>query len=239
MAESAADDSLSPNVLLRPVLERALLPTVAYAGGPAEVAYFAQVAVVAAVLKVTQPRVVPRWSGTVVEDHISRILVRHGVDIAELADPHAVLNRLARASLHADVLGQLSELRVSNQAAFEKLHVLLSDHEGSARVSGRVIAGARASIFQRLSRFERRVVAAAKSRDAKLTEDIETARGALFPMGKRQERTLNLFPLLARYGTELLDDIRDSAASHVASMLGGSSASFAGSMAGRAANDLR
>src|SRR6185437_8122379 len=58
---------LSPNVLLRPVVERRLLPTVAYAGGAGEIAYFAQVTAVAEALGAALPLVVPRWSATVIE----------------------------------------------------------------------------------------------------------------------------------------------------------------------------
>ena len=66
----------------------------------------------------------------------------------------------------------------------------------------------------RILRFERRVIAAAKRRDTKLADDIATARGALFPLGKRQERALNMIPLLARHGDDLLQKVLDGATAH-------------------------
>jgi hypothetical protein len=74
--------------LLRPVIERAILPTVSYIAGPGEIAYFAQVSAVAAALDLDAPMVVPRWSTTIVEPHVSRILSRLGIEESELAEPH-------------------------------------------------------------------------------------------------------------------------------------------------------
>ena len=59
-----------PNVLLRPVVERAILPTATYIGGPAEIAYFAQIAPIADTLEVARPAIVPRWSCTIIEPHV-------------------------------------------------------------------------------------------------------------------------------------------------------------------------
>src|SRR5688572_17292452 len=63
-AATAEPGSLSPNVLLRPVVERALLPTVAYVAGPGEIAYFAQVSAVSDAIDADAPLAVPRWSAT-------------------------------------------------------------------------------------------------------------------------------------------------------------------------------
>ena len=60
IAERASADRLGPNVLLRPIMERQILPTVSYVGGPGEVAYFAQVSTVAEALGRAQPTISPR-----------------------------------------------------------------------------------------------------------------------------------------------------------------------------------
>ena len=61
-AKHGLSDDLGPNVLLRPVVERAILPTATYIGGPAEIAYFAQIMPIADTLGVARPTIVPRWS---------------------------------------------------------------------------------------------------------------------------------------------------------------------------------
>ena len=78
-AQEALDENvpgtLGPNVLLRPIVERSIIPTAAYVGGGAEVAYFAQTTAVADALGVAAPLVLPRWSGMVIEPRIERIHV--------------------------------------------------------------------------------------------------------------------------------------------------------------------
>ena len=59
-----APENFSANVLLRPVLQDYWLPTLAYIGGPAEVAYFAQVAVVYEKLLGRVTPILPRMSAT-------------------------------------------------------------------------------------------------------------------------------------------------------------------------------
>ena len=118
---------LSSTVLLRPALERALLPTATYVGGPGEVAYFAQVSAVAEALGLAPPLVVARWSTTIVEPRL-KTLSSLNVSAEDLADPHAVDSRLAGSAFtggglhgpsrgHKDVdqLGQANGGLVSNR----------------------------------------------------------------------------------------------------------------------------
>jgi uncharacterized protein YllA (UPF0747 family) len=208
---AAGDEALSPNVLLRPVVERFIFPTVAYAGGPGEIAYFAQTAAVAQALDVDVPLVVPRWSGIVVEEHVRRILERCGLSVGDLAAPHEAWNRLARNGLPEEIMRTIDEMKRAVDTAFEKLRGATT---GSTGIFSRtdMVDGARAGVRHRIARFERRVIAAAKRRDERLAQDIATARGALFPLGKAQERALNVIPFLARHGADFLNDVREAAA---------------------------
>jgi bacillithiol synthase len=65
-----------------------------------------------------------------------------------------------------------------------------------------------------VDRLERRLVAGVKRRESARMRDVGTLRGALFPLGGRQERALNLLPLLARHGLALLADMRAAAQEH-------------------------
>jgi bacillithiol biosynthesis cysteine-adding enzyme BshC len=214
VAESHADEALSPNVLLRPVVERAILPTVAYVAGPAELAYFAQTGAVARALDAALPLALPRWSCTILEPQVEEILARLSLDAEELRDPHAAETRLGRAALPSEISSAIARMR---SGLDEGLAVL--ERHGSELVPPAVIAGGARSIAHRILRMERRLVSAMKRRIADTLQHVATARGSLYPAGKRQERALNLLPFLARHGPQLLERMLDGARAHAHTVL--------------------
>jgi bacillithiol biosynthesis cysteine-adding enzyme BshC len=216
-----SDVELEGNVILRPVAERAILPTIAYVGGPGEVAYFAQATAIAQVLGADVPLVVPRWSGLVIEPHVQRLLARYSLTPEELRDPHEAESRLVRAQMPTAVREALARYATEAQALNDALRAALAGDERSPLVPDAVLDGARHNIAHRIERLERRVVAAAKRREAKTMRDIEIARTSLFPLGKPQERVLNFIPMLARHGDALLAQMRARAAEHAEHILSG------------------
>lgn len=230
VADEATPGTLGPNVLLRPVVERAILPTVAYVAGPGEIAYFAQVGAVAEALGAAIPLAVPRWSCTLLEPHVARLLARRSLEIADLAEPHAAEGRIGREALPPDVTATLAQLRGAVRTGAERLaSVGHQESDGRSRplVPAAAVDGARRSLEVRLDRLERRFVAAAKRTASEAMRDVAAARAALYPEGVRQERALNFLPFLARYGPALLDAMRDAAATHGARLVGDARASAA------------
>lgn len=217
-AKQVVTDDMGPNVLLRPIVERAILPTATYIGGPAEIAYFAQISPIADVLGVPRPAIVPRWSCTVIEPHVGKILDKLQLSPEDLRDPHEAESRIARARLPKPVLEELNATRGFLEERLDALSDAVTASQ--APVSPAVTGGLRANLMRRLDRFERRMIAASKRRHADLMTEIGTARGSLYPLGKPQERALNFVPLLARYGEALRDDMLDSARRHASAIVG-------------------
>jgi len=214
IAASGLPGGLGPNVLLRPIVERSILPTVAYVGGPAEIAYFAQVSAVAAALGGETPLILPRWSGMVVEPRIDRILGRHGLSVDDFRDPHAIETTMARESIPPAVAAGIADARESMHSATEKL----LGADGSALISPTIIEGLRQTLGHRMDRLERRYAAAIKRRGGGALNDVAIARASLFPNGVPQERSLNLIPLLARHGEDLFTQVLREIDPHTASM---------------------
>jgi uncharacterized protein YllA (UPF0747 family) len=215
----ADNQSLSATVLLRPVLERAILPTLAYVAGPGEIAYFAQVSAVADALGASRPLVVPRWSTTIIDARTQRTLDDFGASVEDLSDPHAVFTRAARARIPEGAGQALNTLRADTLAGVDRLrgatNGLLSDP---------VIDGLRRNLEHRLARTERRLIAAVKVREAEVMRRLSAARGSLFPHGVRQERKLAYIPFLARYGPALVDQMLEAARAHARSVVAGAPA---------------
>jgi bacillithiol biosynthesis cysteine-adding enzyme BshC len=214
-----SDADLGPNVLLRPIVERAILPTIAYMAGPGELSYFAQVGAVARALGVAEPLALPRWSGMIIEPHIERILERRGLTPDDLADPHAAETHLATELVPAELRTALDAARVAVQRAVSRIGEELQRTEGPL-VDPRVVGGADFQLSHRLDRLERRIRAALKRRNDDQLRELATARASLYPLGKPQERVLNLIPFHARHGDLLIERMRARAVEHAQSLLG-------------------
>ena len=208
---------LSPNVLLRPIVERALLPTVAYMGGPGEIAYFAQVGAVAEAMGGLPPLVVSRWSATVVEPAVDRMLGRLGMVIDDVRAPHIAERRIGERAMPARVRDALEHLR---KALDEQMDGLTAAQGSQKLVSTEVLAGARAQLRFRVDRLERRFRAAATKGEETAIHDLAAIRAAILPQGVRQERRLNFVPLLARHGDVLVSLLKAGAGLHAGSLIG-------------------
>ena len=224
VAAAVAPDRLSPNVVLRPVLERAILPAVCYLGGPGELAYFAQVSAVASALAAPQPLAVPRWSCTIVEPAVDRALARLGIGLDELGDAEGLERRVAGAAVPGTVRQALEVLRGSIDRGLAGVGNADAASAGGALLRPDVLEGAKRQLTFRVDRLERRVVAAAKRRGSDALRDLRLAQAFTRPEGHRQERTLNFIPFLARHGDDLWRAMQTAAADHAAGMVSGGAA---------------
>jgi uncharacterized protein YllA (UPF0747 family) len=214
-----ADAVLSANVLLRPIVERRILPTIAYVGGPGEIAYFAQVGAVAEALNLDPPLVVPRWAATVVEPAVDRRLGRLGMVLDDIRPPHDAERRLGDRAVPSEIRADLEGLREDLARRLGSLRESSVKHGNL--VPERVIEGARHQMLHRVDRLERRLRAAARGRQTEAVRDLAAVRAALMPEGHKQERRLNPVPMLARHGDLLLAQLKAGAAMHAGSLVGG------------------
>jgi uncharacterized protein YllA (UPF0747 family) len=209
--------TMSPNVLLRPIVERAMVPTVGYMAGPGEIAYFAQVSAVAGAMRCSNPLALPRCSGTIIEPQVRTALDELDLELDDLRAPHQADAIIARRALPGATSDALEALRRTIGQGFATLRGALDAH-GPA-IPSRSVDGAEAIVAHRVARLERRLLAAIKEREATTLKKVEMVRGALFPLGMRQERALNAIPLLSRYGPSVLGTVLDGAREHARSLV--------------------
>jgi uncharacterized protein YllA (UPF0747 family) len=198
-------ERLSPNVLLRPVIEAALFPTLAYVGGPGEMEYLPEAAPVFSALGVAPPAHVPRWSGVIVEVRVEKVLSKHGLTPADFeGQPGALETRIAKAELPPDLAASLKALRDEVEARFARLSGAVQQVDPTLE---RTVESARNAALAGTNEIEKKLVASLKRTQGTLVSQLARARAALMPDGKPQERVLTIVSFMARYGGTLLDQI--------------------------------
>jgi bacillithiol biosynthesis cysteine-adding enzyme BshC len=199
---------LSPNVLLRPAVESALLPTVAYLGGPGELRYLALTPPIYQRLEIPRQRPLPRWSGVIVEPRVDRVLEKFGVSLADLAAPPGALEaRLVRSQLPAEVVETLERLRATLEEGYGVLEHAAGDIDPTL---ARPTQAARQQAIAGTQEIEKKLVHHLKRRQETELAQLARARTAVLPNGKPQERVLTVAPFLARYGPALLGELTDA-----------------------------
>jgi bacillithiol synthase len=200
-----APESFNPNVLLRPVVQDYLLPTLVYTGGAAEVAYFAQVAVVYEKLLGRVTPILPRFSATLVEAKPERILTRYQLGLPELFfGPEKVREAIAARSLPSDLQTRFSEAYASVEQSMTALR------ESIGRLDSTLVDTAQSSqesMTHQINRLQARVSRAEGLRNEVITRHADTLNHALFPHKALQEREVAGVSLVARYGPELLANL--------------------------------
>ena len=193
---------LSPNVLLRPAVESALLPTVAYLGGPGELKYLALTPPIYERLGIPRQRPLPRWSGVIVEPRVDRVLEKFGVELRELlAPPGALEARLVRSQLPPEAVEALERLRAELDADYAVLERAATEIDPTL---ARPTQAARQQALAGTQEVEKKLVHHLKRRQETELGQLARARTAVAPNGKPQERVLTVAPFLARYGEDLL-----------------------------------
>lgn len=202
--EAQADPAiLSPNVLLRPVVEAALVPTLAYMAGPGEMAYLAQTAPVFAAHGVHPPVVHPRPSMVVVERRVQKVLDKFSLALDTLARPeHEVVSRIARDEMPPEVLAALGGLRGRVAEGAKALSVAVRGVDPT--LTGPV-DHFRNQALGLLADVERKVVQALKREQAIALQQVAKAQFQLFPGGRPQERVFPAIYFQARYGSAILE----------------------------------
>src|SRR5437899_169946 len=198
-------ERLSPNVLLRPVIEAALFPTLAYVGGPGEMDYLQDSAPLFSKLGVAPQARVPRWSRLIIEARVDKVLSKHGLTPADFNGPPGALEaRFVQADLPPDLAATLQELRQDVEARYARISGEVQQLDPTLE---RTVQSARNAALAGTNEIERKLVASLKRSQGTLLGQLTRVRAALAPGGKPQERVLTVASFLARYGGALLDDI--------------------------------
>jgi bacillithiol biosynthesis cysteine-adding enzyme BshC len=189
-------EALSPNVFLRPVVESAVFPTLAYVGGPAESAYFGQIRPLFESFGIRMPMVFPRFAATIVPAEVDEARRAVRVDDADLPLPeHELWERVARRHLPPEVAERIGKI----QALLIDEFGLLMDAAADIDWNLDMAVGARRNrAMLEVAKAERTIIRHFKQRNPDLHRSLRLIRNHLRPQGIPQERVLTVFQYLAR-----------------------------------------
>jgi bacillithiol synthase len=191
-------ETFSPNVLLRPLVQDTLFPTICYVAGPNELAYLAQLRGVYESFGVPMPLMQPRASATLIDSAGVRFLAKYDVALEELQrqDEHA-LNELLKTLLPPAVERTFREageqLAARMGAVIDAVPAIDPTLDGRAR-------SALGRMQHELETLHAKVLQAAKRRDETLRRQFMHVQAQAFPAGQPQERIIGGISFLGRYG---------------------------------------
>lgn len=201
-------EEFSPNALLRPVVQDSLLPTLAYVGGPAEVAYFAQSAVLYEKLLGRVTPILPRFSATVIDAKQAGLLERYGLSLTDLyGGAEAVLRRIAALTLPPQVQAEFDAAEKGLEGTLAGLRSTVTRLDPTL-----TDAAERASrkIQYQLARLRQRAANAELRRNEVLSRHAGVLSNALYPDKVPQEREFAAAQFLARYDAEFVTNVLEN-----------------------------
>ena len=196
-------EAFSPNVLLRPLVQDTLFPTICYVAGPNELAYLGQLKQVYAQAGIPMPLIQPRATATVVDAAALRFLSRYQLAFEQLAArDESALNELLRAQLPPSVERAVqdadAEIAARLDAVIRAVPAIDPTLEGAARST-------LGKITHDMKALRGKIVQAAKRRDETLRRQFVHVQTLAFPGGTPQERTIGFVAFLNKYGPAFVE----------------------------------
>jgi bacillithiol biosynthesis cysteine-adding enzyme BshC len=200
-------EEFSPNVLLRPLVQDTLFPTVCYVAGPNELAYLAQLRGVYGAFGIPMPLMQQRASITIVDSNAMRLLSRHDLPLESLrAQDEGALNELLKAQIPEAVD---SSLEAAAAAVAEKMAVLAA---AVAELDTTLEAAARSTLGRMqddLKKLQGKIIQAVKRKDETLRRQFKHAQAQAFPGGHPQEREVGFVYFLNKFGPGLVERLAE------------------------------
>ncbi len=194
-------DRLSPNALLRPVMQDFLLPTASYIGGPSEIAYMAQAQVLYQRLLGRMPVIFPRNSFTLLDTRATKLLDRYGLQLPDVLDHEAsVKSRIARQLVPDGLAQQLQSLRSETERSLASLRNQLKQFDPTLESASKKSS---AKILYQLQKLAQKTAREALRRDERATRDAGYLIDFVYPHRRLQERFYSIVPFLAKHGLDL------------------------------------
>lgn len=200
--------SLSPNALLRPVVQDSILPTVACIMGPAEASYLAQSEVLYRSVLGRMPVVVPRTGFTILDSHSDKLLHRYGLSLSDFFHGEDILRERIATKLTPPALsGSLADAGKAIDQAINRLRSSVAAFDPTLVDA---LDRSKRKIVYQISKIQGKAGREAMRRNERATRDASSLYGLIFPERHLQERLYSILPFLAKHGVDLIDTIYEA-----------------------------
>ena len=197
--------SLSSNVLLRPVVQDLLLPTLAYVAGPSELTYLAQAHALYSAFGRPMPVVFPRAGFTLLDRRIQRLLEKYKLSVEDVWQGEENVRHKVAAAGPAE--GWTERFDQSEQELAPLLGRLRQDLETLDPTLLDTLKNVEEKMKYQMERLRGKVSRAALERFDFLARHQQLLLRFLLPAKNLQERQVSGVYFLGRAGYELLDRI--------------------------------
>ena len=194
----------SPNVILRPMIQSYLFPTLAYVGGPSEVAYFAQLKELYKALEINMPVIYPRATVALLERKTLEMLERYSLDIRDILtqDIESVINQVLEKTLPPNWEENFTKTQAEIKSKFEDLESEVAKLEPTLKET---FATTKGKVDFELNKLKEKYFQAHKRKNKIVREQLYKVKNHLYPENDLQERKFNLVYYLNKYGFDLID----------------------------------
>ncbi|HKL15126.1 MAG TPA: bacillithiol biosynthesis cysteine-adding enzyme BshC [Balneolaceae bacterium] len=200
-------ENFSPNVFLRPILQDYILPVAAYVGGPGEIAYYAQMKEFYGCFGFKMPIILPRFSLTIVESAIDRILDKLPFEWQTYRNR---IEDLEKEFVERTESVDIEKLFGIWRSQIDELSRAKRDEVGEVDPSLKGSVGkAKAAYFSELDKLKGKVYRSVKEQENVQLDRIKKIKTNLFPNGNLQEREVAFIYYMNKYGTDLWDRVID------------------------------
>jgi bacillithiol biosynthesis cysteine-adding enzyme BshC len=202
----AFPERFSPNALLRPVMQDFLLPTVAYFGGPAEIAYYAQSEVLYKKLLGRMPVLLPRADFTLVDPKAERILKKYHLQVEDVWSGSQILrNRMYNSAIPKKLAREFDENLRHMEKSVQKLHKVIAKVDPTIQGT---IARAGKRIHYQIEKLRHKAGQALDRHEKLIAQHERFLENLLYPQKGLQSRDLCFLPFLARWGSGALHELQ-------------------------------
>ena len=200
--------SLSPNAILRPVIQDSMLPTVSYIGGPAETAYLAQSEALYRVLLGRMPVAMPRASFTILDSRSAKLMERNHLSLGDFFHGEISLKeRIASRLVPPALAGSMRESAATVGSAVARMRAELTAFDPTL---AQALDRSARKIDYQLAKMERKTGREAMRRDEYAERDAASLYGLIYPERHLQERLYSMLPFLAQHGLDLIGSIYEA-----------------------------